>query len=110
MGDAAKNPLARYSKQNWNLKKKPPGKVLISFEEEFANNVQRMLPNHWATRKGDLAESLWGFFGTQFWQTTDRSFQHFDKDDLKHQIRDTFKHYFRVGQTTNKSIFFKLLE
>ena len=64
-----------------------------------------MLPNHWATRKGNLAESLWGFFGTQFWQTTDRSFQHFDKDDLKHQIRDIFKHYFCVWQTTTKSFF-----
>ena len=68
VGDAAKNLTAHYKEQILYLKKRYFGKVLISFEEEFANNVQRMLPNHWATRKGNLAESLWGFFSTQFWQ------------------------------------------
>ena len=41
--------------------------VLISFQAEFANNVQRIVPNHCATRKGNLAESLSGFFGPEFW-------------------------------------------
>ena len=75
MGDAAKNLNAHYNKQILYFL----GKVLISFEEEFANNVQRMLANHCATRKGNLAESLSRFFSTQFWQQTtpDKSFQHF---------------------------------
>ena len=39
------------------------GKVLICFEDEFANNVQRMFPNHWAKpEKGTLP----GYF---FYQT-----------------------------------------
>ena len=67
-----------------------------------------MLPNHCATRKGKLAESLSGFFSAQFWQTPDRRFQHFedekdidpptyithiDKDKRQYSQNNLIKHF-----------------
>ena len=66
--------------------------VLISFQAEFANNVQRIVPNHCATRKGNLAESLSGFFGAEFWHAL--SCQRFSAFLGLQRSGDIFSHFF----------------